>query len=55
MMTADPLGAMKIDVLTPDVATDHLAELVELLVQAVENGALGGFVWPLDATTANDF
>lgn len=55
MTTADPLDTMKIDVLTPAMAADHLAELVELLVQAVENGALVGFVWPLDAPTARGF
>lgn len=46
---------MDVAVLAPETANAHLPALVEMLIQSVRDGALVGFVWPLEALHARDF
>lgn len=46
---------MMLVVLTPEEAAIHLPALVEMLQQSVEDGALVGFTWPLEARRAANF
>jgi len=46
---------MKVAVLNPEEAASRLDVLVEMLIQSVEDGALVGFIWPLEADRARSF
>lgn len=46
---------MNIVVLPPKEAISHLPAFTEMLVHSVEDGALVGFIWPLESERARDF
>lgn len=46
---------MDVAVLAPETANAHLPALIEMLVHSVRDGALVGFVWPLEEEQARQF